>query len=433
MTQLGIAIQPAELSDSAHHDVRLPLESLLVGTITVLIGMRINITHLLTVGMVLSILLLPVWWGSVRRYVGAQTVMYLGVAASCAGIGLSWLAADDHPVGLGTMLDNTILLYGLLTSVGFLLWARDQLGDRALVILFGIGTTIGANTADPLFAGNPWKFGYSTGITLVVLGLVYATRRWALTLALVALLIVISAVTDSRSALGILLLVASFLIWQLRPRQARAGSAIRGLLGLSLLAALAYAVGQALILAGALGAETKARSLQQLDRAGSLILGGRPEIAGTLALMRDNIWGYGSGTRINYHDLAVAKGGMASISYDPNNGYVERYMFGTTYELHSVLGDLWSRFGLLGLALGLYVLMLVLRRLGLALTAVPASAALLYLTTRSLWNMFFSPWYASIGLLALTLALVLRPGRPSGELRLGAGDPVPSASPWRGV
>ena len=39
---------------------------------------------------------------------------------------------------------------------------------------------------------------------------------------------------------------------------------------------------------------------------------------------------------------------MSALNYDPNNGYVEQYLFGQGYEVHSVLGDLWIHFGVAG-------------------------------------------------------------------------------------
>src|SRR3712207_9122030 len=45
------------------------------------------------------------------------------------------------------------------------------------------------------------------------------------------------------------------------------------------------------------------------------------------------------------------KAGMAQIGYQPNNGYVETYMFGGQFKLHSVIGDAWAYFGVAGILL----------------------------------------------------------------------------------
>lgn len=394
--------------EEVQHELWHKVEGAIVGLVTVLVAMRTNLPHLISIGNLFTALLTPVWLPYIRRYTNCAALLVLGGMSAISGVILTFLFADDHRIGLGTMFDNTVLLVGLLTSFGFLLWARNRLGQGLVITLFGVGLVLGVNHNDPLYSSGAWKFGYATGVTVLLLGIAHLVRSRAIELLTVITLMVASALTDSRSAFGTLMLVAAFLAWQMRPMQTnRVGSAFRGVLGLTLAAVAAYFVGQALILNGYLGRVTQQRSLQQINDSGSLIAGGRPEIAATVALMRDNIWGYGSGTRINHHDLLVAKTGMASIGYDPHNGYVERFMFGTTYEVHSVLGDLWTRFGLVGLAFGLLGLFVTLRWVGRSVTTSMASAALLFLVLRSLWNFFFAPWYYSMGTLALTLALVV--------------------------
>ena len=88
-----------------------------------------------------------------------------------------------------------------------------------------------------------------------------------------------------------------------------------------------YYLGTTLLVDGYLGEAAQAKSVAQIDAAGSLIAGGRPELAATLALLGADFRGFGLGAIANYHDVLVAKTGMASINYDPNNGYVERYLF----------------------------------------------------------------------------------------------------------
>ena len=40
---------------------------------------------------------------------------------------------------------------------------------------------------------------------------------------------------------------------------------------------------------------------------------------------------------------------MIDINYDPDNGYVNNFMFGNGIELHSGIGDLWAFMGPVGL------------------------------------------------------------------------------------
>jgi hypothetical protein len=173
-----------------------------------------------------------------------------------------------------------------------------------------------------------------------------------------------------------------------------------------------YQVGQGLILDGYLGESAQARSQVQIEATGNILLGSRPEMGATAALFLERPWGFGAGTLAGVTDVGVAKQGMAALGYDPDNGYVERYMFGQGFVLHSVLGDTWAAFGLAGIALVVAVLWWSVGSLVTLVQARVASALVLFLGVRLLWNTFFSPLYSSTPLIALTLGLLLqeRPG-----------------------
>jgi hypothetical protein len=414
---------PASYADEAQAVSWLRTERLLALVVTVVIAARIELLPqiLLTLGDVLVIGLAPIWLPVTRRYVGARAVIFLGLAAVLFGALLTVFAATDHEVRRGQLVSMTVLMLAVLGGFGFLLWAREKIGVGAVVVAFGVGQLLGVSRDNALYASNPWRFGFSVAVTVLVLGLTHLWRRRGVELVAVVALTLVSALTGARSSFAILLLTAAILAWQLRPRVASGrSSAARGVLGLAVLAALVYNVGQVLILDGYLGAATQQRSEAQVNQSGSLILGGRPELTATIALMRDHPSGYGSGTIPNLHDIMVAKAGMSAINYDPNNGYVENYMFGNGYSLHSVVGELWALFGIVGVAFALLVLGLVLRRLGHAVTSSTASAIVLYLSLKTLWNFLFAPWYSALAILMLTLALVVvwrRPAPSAAEAR----------------
>ena len=171
---------------------------------------------------------------------------------------------------------------------------------------------------------------------------------------------------------------------------------------------MVYNLAQLAILRGLFGEETRIRTEEQLETAGSLILGGRPELAATAALMRHNILGLGPGIRANFQEIEAAKTGMLAIAYDPDNGYVENYMFGRGLSLHSVTGDLWARFGLLGLLFVAVVLVLLTHRFGHLLAVRGASALELLLGVYVFWTLFFEPFYSSLTKLILFLGLLVR-------------------------
>lgn len=394
---------------------QLNAERVLATMGTVLLAARIILPQSLTLGALVALATIPVWFPVARRYAGARWVLGLGALAVPAGLLLTLLSSVDHAVSRTAAIESISVLLGVLAGFGFLLWARTCLGDRLLTTLYGFGLLLALAHPGPLYASNPWKFGFSVPVTIIVLGLLHRSSKLTQLMALAAL-VAISAVTDSRSNFGILLLTAALLVWQLRPWQGtRRGSGLRALFGLGVVAAVIYNLGQALILSGFLGSETRDRSLRQLDASGSLILGGRPELTATMALMRDHLVGYGSGVLPSYHDVTVAKTGMTQINYDPDNGYVDNFMFGNGFSLHSMFGDLWADFGLVGLALCLVMLVLVIRRIGSASAQGVGSGVLLFVSFKTLWNIAFSPLWSAVPVLMLTLALVVVERGPRGR------------------
>jgi hypothetical protein len=120
---------------------------------------------------------------------------------------------------------------------------------------------------------------------------------------------------------------------------------------------------------------------------------------------------------------------MMRINYDPDNGYVENFLFGEKFELHSMAGDLWAYAGLAGVLLAVVavVLLLVVLARGMAIRA--ASGLVLFLVVQSLWSLFFNPLYASAPVLVAALGLGLL--RRTEQDRLA--DPVPAPIRPRGI
>jgi hypothetical protein len=273
-----------------------------------------------------------------------------------------------------------------------------------------------------MFVLNPWRFGFSVPVTVIALSIAWRLgRRWVDVVVSLSLGVV-SALNDGRSTFAILALTAVIVLWQGRRREtSRKRNAMHVALLLAGLAYVAYAGGQALILDGALGEATQARTEAQIETSGSLLLGGRPEAAASAALIAERPLGYGAGTAPSLADVARAKAAMASINYDPDNGYVEKFMFGGRFELHSVLADLWIWFGLAGAALAILVLVVCGRAVIIQIAQRAAPALLVFLVAKLLWNVWFSPVESAAPLTALTLGLLL----------LGPASPEKPAPPHR--
>ena len=395
----------------------------------VALGTRWTLPQNLQVGFLVAAVLLPVWWGAVRRQRGGTTFLVVGAAAAVAGLWLGVANAGDHEVDPTAVLPATITLVGTVVSVGLFVWGREVLRPERAALWFGIGLALGFSSDTNLFDTNPWKFGYALPVTVIALAIAaHLGRRYEL--AVLAVLTVVAALNDFRSAFGLLLLAALLVFAQLaivRPHRRPSPAAV--LAGLAALGVIVFQLGQALILDGYLGVATQTRSLEQLRVSGSLILGGRPELAATVALMEHHPWGFGSGSIPTATDVLVAKEGMASIGYQPDNGYVERFMFGGHVELHSVFGDLWAQSGVLGLLLVSVMLLVLTVGVARRISEGTASGVLLYSAAQSAWNVFFGPFYTSFPILVIALALAFVPvagherPRPGRRGRVGPARP----------
>jgi hypothetical protein len=381
---------------------------------TVLIAMRVELTgQLLTLGDLLVAATFPLWFPRAGSYIAARAWLFVGLLCLPVGLVLTVLNAVDHQIRLGTSATSSVLMISLLFSVGFMLWAREKLSSGGLVASYGLGLFMGISDSTALYSTNPWKFGFALPVTILVLGLAELSKRRWLELTVVVILCIVSSLTDTRSAFAMFLVAGSLIVWQMRPRvRSRRGSAFRAVIGIMIVAVVVYNLGQALILEGVLGEQTQQRTAEQIGKSGNLILGGRPEIAATVNLMRVHPLGFGSGTIPNYNDIRAAKQGMAFIGYDPNNGYVERWMFSHGYALHSGFGDFWAIYGPIGLIFTFFMLILVLRKLGTALSSRTASGALIFVSALTVWNIFFAPSYSGLKMLILALALSFMPRPP---------------------
>ncbi|GGM13302.1 hypothetical protein ACFQBY_06410 [Promicromonospora citrea] len=373
----------------------------------VLSGFNRNIFFGLTPGLALALVLLPLWASQLRssRWVAWTTV--LAVVSVAWGAWLTIWHADTRGVSTAGTLEASFVVLALACGVGAALWARSRTSNAVVGAAFGVGLVLGINPASETFAENPWRFGFSLPVTVLVLAIVSRFRRRWLDVVAALALAGVSALNGGRSSSAILLMVALLVVWQSwgRPASSRL-AALRTLLLFGLLALGTYLSVQAAILEGALGESAQMRTELQLSTSGTLITGGRPEIGATLALMAEAPAGFGGGSIPSMADLLVAKSGMAALGYDPNNGYVENYMFGSGFELHSVIGDLWAWCGIPGLVLSVVLLVFLVVRTAVLTTGRAASALILFLGVKSVWNLLFAPLESALTVLVLAVALM---------------------------
>jgi len=355
-----------------------------------------------------AVVLLPVWWPAMKQFRFVRPLLGLAVVAAVWGAVLT-STETMRPTSSSLLLEQTFTLLSLAGGIGTLLWARTQLGIGGTAVAFGLGAL--ANVA--LTGGNSanlWKYSLAVPVIIIVLGLTSTSaRRWLDLLAL-AVLAGICLVSDSRSMTSFLLLSGVIVLWQsFMPPGRRRPRPLQTLLMLGVLSLGAFSLLQALILDGALGDAAQQRTQAQIDTSGSLIAGGRPELGAATALISHRPQGFGSGVLPTSQDVWIAKTGMSGLNYDPNNGYVEGYMFGGQYEVHSVLGDMWLRFGPVGAAFAIMLVACAVYAVARSVSLRAASGLAVLLTLLGAWDTFFSPLLTSSRTLALLFAITAIP------------------------
>lgn len=362
----------------------------------------------ISLSLITAVALLPVWWPALRRFRFARPLLALAGAAAVWGVVLT-LFESTRPVSTSLMLEQSFTLLSLAGGIGVLLWARSEIGLGGAAVSFGVGALAnvvltGGNSA------NLWKYSLAVPVIIIALGFTSTTRRRSLDLLALGALAAVCLVSDSRSMTSFLLLAGVIVLWQMfMPPGTRHPRPGQTLLMLGVLSAAAFSLLQALILDGVLGDAAQQRTQAQIDTSGSLIAGGRPELGAATALISQRLQGFGSGVLPVSHDVWIAKTGMSELNYDPDNGYVEGYMFGGQFEVHSVVGDLWLRFGPLGAAFALVLIGCAIYAVARSVSLTAASGLVVWLTLLGAWDTFFSPLLTSSRTLALLFALTAIP------------------------
>ncbi len=399
------------------------LERTAAMAVAFLLAFRLRLPPDVPIGFLAAGALLPVTIAVVRRNRGVLILVTLAVLATGSGLFLTWVADTYGQADTSLTIVQTARVLGLAIGVLALLWARTVVGTRMTILLYGAGALSSAAVFG-VNLDNPWKFSLSVPVALIVLSspLVYGNKRNEI-LALVALGAV-SALNDSRSAAAMFLIGAAVLATRSRSARSAARSVGPVLLQLTLLGAGGFYLVQAAVVEGMLGEGARSRTLEQIDRSGSVLVGGRPEIGASWALLTERPLGYGAGALPSPSDVNLAKSGMMKLGYDPNNGYVENYMFGYGFEVHSLLGDLWILFGLAGCALAVVVLVLTSAGLLRGIAQGTATAVLVFLALRTAWDFAFSPFPSAMETVMLAVAVAVAVAVPHVRASHG-GDEVP--------
>jgi hypothetical protein len=373
-----------------------------------LIGLHSTLYYGVTTAAVPVALLIPVWTSILWRFRGAPSLMILTALALVAGVLLARVSAADHHIdGREAFASITLLATGI-GAVGVLLWVSTIIRPDRIALLYGVGMLLGSAASPASWGSDPWKYAFAFPVAIIALSLFQQLRSGIMSLVLLGVLGLVSIVFNYRSFLAFCVLTALLVLWQ-KARRSPAASRNRfapllmmGVIGLGI-----YYLATSLLVGGFLGATLQQRSIAQIDASGSLLIGGRPEWSATVQLMKMNPWGYGLGATPNMDDLMAGKRGFASINADYNNGYIENYMLGNQFHLHSIIADLWSSCGVVGLVLAVLIVVRLLGSLSVALSASSASAVFVLTTLVAVWDLGFGPIFTNLTDVTLALALAM--------------------------
>ena len=411
----------------------------------VCVGVRRELAAALSVGDCVAIVSIPITWTAVRNARRFSLLLVLSILAAGTAFIMSLLAESSFVVEAWARRATTLSLLAVPCAVAVFVWGARRLGIRRAALAVGFGMLLDAL---PLLQtnSNPWKFGIGAAVSIMVLSLVANRRR----LVQIAALLGLSAgflVSDSRSTLAFLAVILGTVAWQALATWVRWHAPTPRRLAVSQIVVLAVvgAVAMAGVLvaseSGTLGEDAQNRTIAQSSSSAGLLLSARPELGASWALFYNRPWGYGAGVKPRFEDLWVAKRGMAALGYDPENGYVENFMFGGRIELHSGVMDMWAAAsfpgGLLLLLIAGMALAVMMRDLG----RLKATPWLFFAALTVVQNVFVGPWtvlppYLPIVLGAAVLQPALRDAVPldagnedaGNESEDGSGETSPPVS-----
>ncbi len=358
------------------------------------------------VGMVVALVILPVAVASLRRFKGAIPIFALSAASAVSGILLTYANDPTHRTDPHTMVKVSFLIFGIGITIATLLWARTVIGASRVALACGIGALLSLGVQSLDYA-NLWKFDVSVPVILIVMSLPVLARTVTRQVAALIILAGVSGFLDSRSLAATLLIAAALLMIRRKPGRSRVTSAWTVVLQIAVIGVAGFFALQAALLEGILGEEAQARTALQIQQSGNVLAGGRPELGADIALLMAHPGGFGTGTLPSYADIGLAQAGMSRLGYNPDNGYVYRYMFGSGFEVHSTAGDLWLLAGIAGMLFAVSLLIGVIAGLAHGIAHGSAISVAMFLGTRTVWDLFFSPLPSSFFTLSLCLALLL--------------------------
>lgn len=368
-------------------------------------GANISVWGTLTLGICLAVPLLPVILNSSRRDKLVQGVI-LGVLL-CVVAGL--VISELNDVNQSSVRVAGAYLFAVLNSLTCLLafsWSKGMRNFAASVSIFAVGWLGGLPLNHSAWASNPWKFGFSIPVSILLICLVRRRPSWQQAVVLVALACVGFAFS-SRSFAGICLataLIGCTRVGRVIFQRARGASGFQfGAFAVAM--AVTYYIGAKLALSGFFGADVAERTASQANSPGGLLLSGRPEGLASYALFTNRPMGYGLGAVPTTDDIARASLELSKIGINAEtNSYFQTYTFQGEFRLHSLLADFWINFGIVGAVAMAWCGLACFRLMRLCASDGTMRALCIFLSVNTLWFIAFGPTYTNLVEVSLVLA-----------------------------
>lgn len=374
--------------------------------LAILLGTRVHIYAGIGIATVVAILMLPGWLQTGLRLRRYRTGLLFTAASVVCGLALLQIDVATHDVSVSVAWTIVNHLVGGVLVAGALTVCATSFGCRPTAICYGIGSLLSVAVTPTLWAGDVWKYSLALPVTLIVLGVLSQSRVRAC--GGLILLAVVDTVFAYRSHAG--LCVIGVVLLSIDTIAVRAGYRRQSgfLLGILIVGAsiLVYQLSTDAALSGRLGGSIQERSTAQVSRSGSLIEGGRPEWTGTVALMGEHPLGFGPGVVPLNVDAGVLKKGLLNSNIGIGGSYVNDYLLGGQFKLHSTAADLWVNFGPVGLLFGLWLFVTFGKAILDGFLAGADTALIVFVTLSSMWFLAFGPILTNWPDICLTLALV---------------------------
>lgn len=303
--------------------------------------------------------------------------------------------------------DAAIIFFGLDILGLIILLSKN---DRRKIILIA-GVAVGSILLTFIHPSDyalyaPWKFGYASGVislTTLISCFFYARRRYIIAGLLILSIVGVNLFENYRSPVGQLLMVIALVFPVIPEKLGRmrvlpsSGGGFKFAVLLGLVLGAIWGAGRLVDFAtsaGLVSEEAKEKNETQ-QKAGSLLLAGRPEYQVSIQAVKDSpILGYGSWAHDPKYmkmlfDIELEQG----LANADDTSAIETDVIPT----HSHLMGAWVWAGIFGAVFWFYSLWLVIKSIiSIATHRPPLAPVYMYMVISLFWSILFSPGGAGV-------------------------------------